>query len=280
MNQTTNMFFAFLGGVAVGALATIGVLKKIGKNDPKAVNRIIFVQGDNGPEDGRSYKGGGGTGHAPDLPIQDKPSFEMGKALDTHKVTYDALDKKPDLAEMVKKYKDTAVEREAAEREHPPEDEGDDDYDEEEELQREIGESLMKHPGQMDIEETDGFGHILCQLDNGRKDNLIYLVPEEYAGEVYPLETLTYYMRDDILADLSDTPVDDVNRIIADALEAFGKCGEDPDMVFVRNCSSGIEYEITRVDEYFGAKIYGVSQEEMADVIRKGKGKSRKDEEE
>ena len=246
MNQTTNVIFSFIGGVVTGSLATYAIMRRmkppIAAEPETEANDILDSEA---PEK---------------IPSGDKPSFATPKTLDTRKVSYDGIVKKPDLEEVSKKYRDASFDKMNAEREYP-EDDIPEDPDEEERYEE--ADALMNHIGQMEIEETEGFGHILKELNNGRADSLIYLISEDYAGEIYPLEDLTYYAKDDVLCDVTDAPVDSVEKLIANGLEFFGECGEDETKVYIRNATIGFEYEITRVDSYYGAHIYGVSDEDF-----------------
>lgn len=274
MNNTRNMIFSFLGGAAVGVLATLAILKKTGKLNEKTAKDLGFA----GDFDGDAVF----SERDADPAMADKPSFTPPKSLDTAKVQYNGITTKPDLSEIAKKY--TLTEAEMAEREHPKEDPPEEEvYEEEEEdeetaFENEIGEALMDHGGDPAEYETDGFGHVLFQLNSKRKGSTIYLVHLEHAGEIYPLEDLIYYAGDDVLCDVMDAPIDDVDRVVGDALTYFGMdgdgaCGEGPDKLYVRNCTNGFEYEITRKDEYYGAHIYGASNEEVQEVVRAGRKK-------
>lgn len=257
MNTTRNIIFAFAGGVAIGGLAVYGYLKKTGK----LIGKTLEIE-DGAQNSEKSIK-----------PKGDEPSFIPPKVLDTHKVRYDGIITKPELEDISKKYQQTEFDKDMAEREYPEEEE-----DEETALQNEIGEALMDHPNEFGEYETDGFGFVLSELNSKRKDNILYLVHVEHAGEVYPLEDLVYYAGDDVLCDVMDVPIDDVDRLVGDALQYFGQdgdgaCGEGPDKLYVRNCSIGFEYEITRKDEYFGAHLYGASDEEVKEAVRSGRNK-------
>lgn len=247
--RPNNLFFAFLGGAAVGALATYAYLKH--RHPEISPVRIDDEQPLSESSDGPLHLAG--------KPMRDKPSFEQPKTIDTHKVQYDGIVNKPSLEELTRRYNEPKLERDLAAREHP-EDDTEDLTDDE--LEDEA-EALMDHPGQMEIEETDGFGHVICELNTGRKNSAVYLVPEEYAGEIYPIESLSYFSKDDVLVDVTDAPVDDPQGLIGDATKHFGECGEDPDVVYVRNANIGFEYEITRQDRYYAAYLYNVPDEAM-----------------
>lgn len=243
MGNTTNLVCAFIGGVTIGALATYSYMKKRG----------VYIGVDSASKPDFSPK-----------PIEeqrtgemerDTPSFQMEKKIDTHKTAYHAVTKAT-IEETSETYQDPSFDQHMAEREHP--EEGEDEESDEDEYG-----VLDYDPSGIELEVTDGFGTVICELQSTRKDQLIYLVPQEYAGEIYPLEDLTYYEKDNVLCDENNTVIDDVSGIIGCALDHFGDCGSEKDMVFVRNCSMGFEYEITRIDGYFAAHIYGIKPEDL-----------------
>lgn len=267
MNTKTNMVWAFLGGVAIGAFSTFGIMKKLGyeKSVEQNVSRKELAEENrvsNSPKKETSSLDETAA-------TKDIPSFSLPEKIDTQKVRYH-VPEKPELEEVSAKYGDSAFDQHMAEREYPE----DDEPDEEEELQQEIAEALMNHPGQMEDGDrsidTDGYGHVLKQLACEKKDMEIYLVHVDYAGEIYPLEDLRYFEKDDVLCDILDTPVDDVDRTIGSALEHFGECGSGPNSVIVRNISTGFEYEITRETGSFAAYLYGVTDEEVELPSRTG----------
>lgn len=264
MDNTLNMVCVFIGGAVTGGLITAGVMKKLGYS--KELNSDIShkVKVDDVPLDS--------------IPT-DTPSYKIGDKIDTHKTSYSSAFSKPDLEEVSKKYKDSSFDEHMAEREHPEEDPPEELTDEE---QDEISETMVNHAGfndgAIEMEEIDGYGHVIGELNTGHSDQLAYLISEEYIGEIYPIEELFYYEKDEILTDANDAVIDDPTRIIGDALEHFGQYGIDPDTVHVRNCSIGIEYEITCIDGYFAAKIYGIKDEDleggaMSQIPRKSKKK-------
>lgn len=267
MNTKTNLLLAFLGGVAVGAFGAFGIMKKLGYSKPAEKDDTTL-----GPIDSPVQTEPTNKKSVPldeTAATKDVPSFSLPEKIDTQRVRYH-MPEKPELEEVSAKYGDPAFDQHMAEREHPE----DDEPDEEELLQQEIAEALMDHPGQMEDEDpsvdTDGYGHVLKQLACEKKDMEIYLVHVDYAGEIYPLEDLRYFEKDDVLCDILDTPVDDVDRTVGSALEHFGECGAGPNSVIVRNISTGFEYEITRDTGSFAAYLYGVTDEETELPSRTG----------
>lgn len=268
MNNTTNMIFSFLGGAAIGAIITYGVMQKLGYMKPKDTdNEIADYVRENTLLTKEIKKIV--DSH------QDRTSFDKAHKPDTHKVHYDAFAEKPDPEQLAKKY-----EKEMAEKEYPRDDTSDEEeINEETELENEIGEAFMKHAGDLVMEEIDGFGHILRQANTKRRDAVIYVVHQDYAGEIYPLEDLTYYSEDKVLCDVTDAPINNIDALVGDALDDFGGyCGDDPDIVYVRNCSLGFEYEIHRIKGYYGAHIYGVPNDKMAEVMKSTKRRGKEEE--
>lgn len=263
MNTRTNLIWAFLGGVAVGAFGAFGVMKKLGYYKPIA-DGVPPAEKD----DDRSKTVSSAKKTAPPdetATTKDVPSFSLPERIDTQRVRYH-MPEKPDLEEVSAKYGDPSFDQHMAEREHPEDDEPDDEENDEKALQEEIAEALMDHPGQMEDGDasidTDGYGHVLKQLACEKKGMEIYLVHVDYAGEIYPLEDLRYFEKDDVLCDILDCPIGDVDRTVGSALEHFGECGSGPNSVIVRNISTGFEYEITRETGSFAAYLYGVTDEE------------------
>lgn len=265
MSNTSNLVIAFIGGTAVGGLATAGVMKKMGY--------VKLIDGMELPESRDAKK-------ETDIhPEKDKPSFDPKGHVDTHKTSYSSIFDKPDLEEVSKRYQNEDFDKEMAEREHPEEDISEESDEEE----YEIGDAMSHHfsPDDLEMEEIDGFGHVICELSAKRRDVLVYLVHEDYSGEIYPVEDLTYYEKDNVLCDVNMAAVSDIINLVGDALECFGRCGSDDNKVYVRNCSMGLEYEITRVNSYYAAKVYGIKDEDfeggsMAQIPRKAQKKHKK----
>lgn len=228
--MTRDMIFAFLSGVVIGSAGTVAVMKKLGyivsMNESIENGETMTDEGEASPMTG------------------DKVSFEQPHSLDTYKIRYDSLEEKPDLDDMARNLESEETE---VDEEGEYEDEEDD---------------------MSDVIPTDEYdpiehGHVIKQLPARRKDQLIFLIRQEYAGEVYYLEDLAYYELDDVLADVTDAPVDDQLGVIGDSLEYFGQYGADEDKLFVRNCTLGIEYEITKVNSRYADKIYGVDTSKL-----------------
>lgn len=278
MNSTVNSVCLFVAGALVGAFATYGAMKKMGYH--KDGEQPLTASLDELTDDSDSKD----EEDSSIATIRDKPQFTFDKTINTHRTRYDSLTSKPDPEEMIRAYAEAEhpmeededddesdfptgdLVDEKGERIHYPKDDANPNYsameieedDEETQWQTELAESLMG------VEEEEGYGHVLVQLDTGRKADLVFLIPEAYLGEIYSVEALTYYEYDNVLCDANDIPIDNPMQIIGTGLEHFGEClGEVDDAVYIRNCSISVEYEITRVRGYYGAHIYGVTDEEF-----------------
>lgn len=75
-----------------------------------------------------------------------------------------------------------------------------------------------------------------------------YVISADRYGEYdsYSCINLTYYDGDCTLADSSDTVIEDIEKVVGDALDHFGDDPNDPDTVFVRNEHYMTDYEINR----------------------------------
>lgn len=238
--MTRDIVFVFLGGAVLGATGAVTVMRRLGYSkltEEEKAYLAKFVE-ENG--DGESEVDGG-------LLLEDRPSYNVEKTADTRKVRYDNLKEKPPLEELVKKYEGDEEEDIDISEDGEEEEDGDPDPD-------------LAYADEYTEDDVE-YGTVIKQIPGKRKDQLIFLVPEECAGELYLLEELTYYAGDDVLVDVTDMPVDDPLLVIGDSLDMFGQCGETEDMMFIRNCTLGIEYEVTRVESRWADRLYGVKDE-------------------
>lgn len=260
--MTKDIIFAFIGGTVIGASGAVAVMKKIG-----------YIKPEQNPDGSISYKVEM-TESDIDMPptdqkgelLRDKPSFETPEKIDTSKTLYNSISEKPSLDDMMKRASlDVSEEEKAREV----------DYIYDGDLKGELGE---KGDYPEPIDEDLDYGHVVMQLPARRKDDLIFLIHQDYAGECYLLEDLIYYAKDDVLADVTDAPVDDPMTIIGDSLGYFG-VHADEGKLFVRNCTMGIEYEITWNEGRYSDKLYGVDTSEIEEPKKQIKTKMRKERE-
>lgn len=80
-----------------------------------------------------------------------------------------------------------------------------------------------------------------------------YVISADRYGEYdsYSCINLTYYDGDCTLADSSDAVIEDIEKVVGDALDHFGDDPNDPDTVFVRNERYMTDYEINRDDRSY-----------------------------
>jgi hypothetical protein len=77
-------------------------------------------------------------------------------------------------------------------------------------------------------------------------------------------DTLTYYERDDIMADSDDTPLYDYKKLMGDLL--FGHGTTDPNVVYIRNEKLELEWEVLLHTGSFSEEVLGVELEREEDT--------------
>ena len=84
-------------------------------------------------------------------------------------------------------------------------------------------------------------------------ENEPYVISADRYGEYdsYSCINLTYYEGDCTLADSADEVIEDIEKVVGDALDHFGDDPNDPDTVFVRNERYMTDYEINRDDRTY-----------------------------
>lgn len=82
------------------------------------------------------------------------------------------------------------------------------------------------------------------------KKQLYIITPEEFGeNEDYDTSSL-YYYADGVLADVDDSPINDVDNTVGyDSLKTFGKYEDDA--VYVRNDILKCDYEIMKSEQYY-----------------------------
>lgn len=69
----------------------------------------------------------------------------------------------------------------------------------------------------------------------------------------------TYFSGDDVLTDERDAPIDNMDELVGlENLDRFGHGSEDPNIVYVRNESLGLDMEICRSEGEFAKEVAGV----------------------
>lgn len=85
-------------------------------------------------------------------------------------------------------------------------------------------------------------------------------------------EPITYYENDTTFADAQEDIIDDPNSLFGPNIHLhFGEESEDPDMVFVRNENTGVDYEISRIHNSYSVIVMGMPEEPPKEKAKKRK---------
>ena len=117
-------------------------------------------------------------------------------------------------------------------------------------------------PLDVDVAEVDFIlrGEHFQMMSKGEKKPYI-ISYEEFVDEhdEFEKESLTYYSGDDTLADSRDDPVDDVDQKINErSLDFFGWRSYDESVVYVRNKSISMDFEIVRDPGRYSHVVMGL----------------------
>ena len=143
------------------------------------------------------------------------------------------IEKKPDLDELVERYKVNDQEEENPEDYLAPED----DEPEEEEDDEEPPEVEFSFP------------QIIPRLEfENEKKN-------------YEVQTLMYYAYDDTVCDENEQVISSPEDLIGDdALVCFGLGSEDPNTVYICNDKRGTKYEVIKVSGSYQEQVLGITE--------------------
>jgi len=102
------------------------------------------------------------------------------------------------------------------------------------------------------------------EMVDDREHQSIYIVThEEHMENPHELETvtLTYYAGDNVLSE-NDKPVEDVEATIGGVENLqFGRWSKDANVVFIRNETLAIEYEILRSSGKYTVEVLGLDED-------------------
>jgi len=107
------------------------------------------------------------------------------------------------------------------------------------------------------------------ELNNRSNEEPYILHVDEYIGEEmgFKQETLTYYEGDDIMADITDTPIYNWPSVTGPL--NWGHGSKDPNVVYVRNEKLRKEYEILRHSGSFETEVIGLEETELQHSVLK-----------
>jgi hypothetical protein len=99
---------------------------------------------------------------------------------------------------------------------------------------------------------------IRAMRGSGKKPYVLHKDEFLAAEPGYPQITIVFYSGDGVLADESDTPIENVDAVIGkDNLERFGVGSDDPRIVFVRNDRLGADYEVLYHETKYAEVVLG-----------------------
>lgn len=131
----------------------------------------------------------------------------------------------------------------------------------------EIVESNIFDSPQEDLE--GGFDYE-AELARRKGDRPYLITLDEFSESEYDSATLTYYEEDDVLLDEQEDPIPDPDKIVGDDnLLRFGQGSKDKNVVYVRNDSLELDYEILRSKNSYAQDVLGYIQHEDRPGIRK-----------
>ena len=251
MRKTIGIFLGFVGGAAVGGIATyFGMKEKFEKHTNDIIreyreysnNRIQKAQNEldkmiasdkfdeeeykkvaSEPEfeDYTSYS----TSYTDDNDT--KPSTGISEALKGISID-SAKAIKEDMEALSRDVHDRDFDEHMAEREAPEEDIS--EYEDALEFDKRMHEEAMC-AGYSVFPRTISASEMINQ------------------NQWYSKVTLTYYAGDDILADDQDEPIEDPMDIIGEHFkEFFGMNEDEPDIIYVRNDDRESDYEVAKVE--------------------------------
>lgn len=116
------------------------------------------------------------------------------------------------------------------------------------------------------------------ELSNRHREVPYIIHQDEYIADDmgFHQETLTYYQGDDIMADVSDTPVYNYQGLMGEL--RFGHGSKDPGVVYIRNEVLHIEWEILLHQGSFEQEVMGLKlEDETEDNLRHSVQKFRQD---
>lgn len=98
------------------------------------------------------------------------------------------------------------------------------------------------------------------------KDRPYIITKQEYDENETEYEqiVLSYFSKDDVLADVHDKPLTDNDKYVGDDnLDNFGWGSNDPNVVYVRNEKLELEFEINHSTGSFAKEVLGFNDQEL-----------------
>lgn len=234
MKTNTKILLSFLGGAATGALICFAILKE--KYEELANEEIENIKDYYQKEMEK---------------IDDAYEEELDNLINTMNrdmYEHDKREGTKTYVDYVKKYSpDEIVKDKYYDMPYP--DVIDEDYHEDDEL--------PEDPPENDLQYEKPF-----------------VISREEFDEGYPhfdKITITYYEKDDVLADEQDEIIPDIEAVVGyDSLSRFGDMSDDDCVVYVRNGRLGADYEIILTQESYSESVLGIMKNKWFTIKKEG----------
>lgn len=233
MKTNTKILLSFLGGAATGALICFAILKE--KYEALANEEIENIKDYYQKEMEK---------------IDDAYEEELDLLINTMNRDIDERDKKEEkktYVDYVKKYSPDEIVKDKY-HDMPYPDDIDEDYYEDD--------GPPDDPPENDLQYEEPF-----------------VISREEFDEGYPhfdKITITYYEKDDVLADEQDEIIPDIEAVVGyDSLSRFGDMSDDEYVVYVRNGRLGADYEIVLTQESYSESVLGIMQDKWLPLRRR-----------
>lgn len=112
---------------------------------------------------------------------------------------------------------------------------------------------------------------VLNRLLQERDETLPYVITyAEFMDEDVRHEkhVLTYWEGDGVLMGPDEQPVPDIQGVVGGALSYFGIGSEDPDTVYVRYESNGVDFEVIKDERSYQVVVHNVTEVEQSPMRR------------
>lgn len=225
MKTNTKILLSFLGGAATGALICFAILKE--KYEALANEEIENIKDYYQKEMEK---------------IDDGYEEELDNLINTMNRDIDERDNKEEkktYVDYVKKYSPDEIVKDKY-------------YD-------------MPYPDVIDEDYYEDDGPPDDPPENDLQYEEPFVISRDEFDEGYPhfdKITITYYEKDDVLADEQDEIIPDIEAVVGyDSLSRFGDMSDDEYVVYVRNGRLGADYEIVLTQESYSESVLGIMQD-------------------
>lgn len=121
--------------------------------------------------------------------------------------------------------------------------------------------TVVESKDSVEVEEKEEVVEVEGGEKDVSKDQPYVISVEEFmdGGEEYDKLTILYFNKDDTLVDERDQVIDDVEGVVGpDALDSFGKGSDDANIVYVRNNSLSVDFEVVYDPRSYKEVVLGI----------------------